>query len=272
MSSPWQGLDSTGPPGALSRPPTRNKRSSNKADPDDHHSRLALLGTFELRVTRQPLCVPLPGQRLLAFLGLACPADRQSVAGHLWPDATETRASSSLRSALSKLQRLCPDAVVNGGRHLALSPAVQVDVHELRALAGQVIAGNGTALDAALQLLRLGGELLPSWDEEWLIFDREELRHIRLQALECCASRLCRSGQFGAALLVTYEAIRSDPLRESAHRLLVGIHMGQGNRLEALRAARSYSTQLWLDCKARPSPIMEELVRGIRVNSLPSKP
>jgi DNA-binding SARP family transcriptional activator len=134
------------------------------------------------------------------------------------------------------------------------------------------VPGNETALDAALQLLRLGGELLPSWDEEWLIFDREELRQIRLQALECCASRLCRSGQFGAALLVTYEAIRSDPLRESAHRLLVGIHMGQGNRLEALRAARSYSTQLWLDCKARPSPIMEELVRGIRVNSPPSKP
>ena len=43
-------------------------------------------------------------QRLLAFLAIReRPVNRLLVAGTLWPDATESRAHASLRSALARL-------------------------------------------------------------------------------------------------------------------------------------------------------------------------
>src|SRR5687767_7249231 len=92
--------------------------------------RLSLLGNFELSFHGEPVALPPSGQRLLAFLGLYSSTDRHTTAGKLWPDPGDERASGSLRSALSKLQRLCPQAVVNGGRRLSVSNAITVDAVE----------------------------------------------------------------------------------------------------------------------------------------------
>ena len=90
--------------------------------------RLALLGTFELRVAGDPVSLPMNGQRLLAFLALqGRPLTRSFVAGSLWIDSTDDRAAASLRSALWRLNR-DGRLVDANGEQLALLPAVQVDV------------------------------------------------------------------------------------------------------------------------------------------------
>jgi hypothetical protein len=67
--------------------------------------RMSLLGGFQLENEGAELILPEGSQRLLAFLALKGRSIRRPlVAGTLWPVATEDHASSSLRSALARLQ------------------------------------------------------------------------------------------------------------------------------------------------------------------------
>ncbi|MFG2022146.1 BTAD domain-containing putative transcriptional regulator [Streptomyces sp. NPDC048825] len=229
--------------------------------------RLTLLGAFELSTADDPLPMPRTAQRLLAFLGLASPVDRMTAAGRLWPDVTGPRAACSLRTALSKVHRLAgkaengtTSAIIREGTTLGLDSSITIDAQALRQVAAQVAASTGSAVDAALRLLDLRGELLPSWDEEWLTIEREELREIRLQALEQCSIRLCRSGSYAAAMMLAYEALRSDPLRESSHRQLIAIHLAQGNRAQALVVYRACVRQLRRECGTPPSSLLRGLL------------
>jgi DNA-binding SARP family transcriptional activator len=232
--------------------------------------RLRLLGSFSLTVDGRIARLPFSVQRLIAFLGMTRQADRHTAAGSLWPDVTEARASCSLRAVLSKIQQLCPYTVESRSNYLILSPVVGVDTLFLRKVATRVAARSADAIQDALALLDLRGELLPTWDEEWLTFEREELRQIRLQALDCCTAQLYRSGHLAGAMMLAFEAIRADPLRESAYRLVVAIHMAQGNRAQALHAYRAYADNLWLEYRIRPSPLFKDLVQN--PDRIPTKP
>jgi DNA-binding SARP family transcriptional activator len=224
-------------------------------------ARLSLLGTFAFTINVRPLIVPLTAQRLLAFLGLHSPVDRQTAAGHLWPDMTDARAAACLRAALSKAQRSCSFAIFTAGTNLSLAPWVLTDTQELRDVARYLIAGGLSALDTALRLIEFRAELLPAWDEEWLVLDREELRQIQLQALECCGTRLLQEGHFTPAVMLAYKAIHADPFRESAHRQLIEIHLAQGNRVQALEVYQAFERQLWQDCRIRPSSMLDKLMQ-----------
>lgn len=65
------------------------------------------------------------------------------------------------------------------------------------------------------------GELLPDWDEAWLIRERERMRHLRLHALEALSERLVAQRRFGEAVQAAHHAIRGEPLRESSYRALM---------------------------------------------------
>src|SRR5436190_23262306 len=96
--------------------------------------RLGLLDGFELRHDGTPVAVPLVAQRLLAFLALhARPLQRMYVAGTLWLETTDDHAGASLRSALWRLGRHRADVVQATATHVALCPAVLVDLHEASA-------------------------------------------------------------------------------------------------------------------------------------------
>jgi DNA-binding SARP family transcriptional activator len=84
--------------------------------------------------------------------------------------------------------------------------------------------------------VRPGGELLPGWYEDWVLVERERLRQLRMHALEALAEKLTEAGRYGVAMQAAYAAVRADPVRESAHRAVVRVHLAEGNVLEALRA------------------------------------
>ena len=82
--------------------------------------------------------MPLPpaSQRLVAFLALhGRPLLRVYVAGSLWLDSTEDRANASLRTALWRLGRPSCRLVEASTTHVALAPAILVDVREAKAAA-----------------------------------------------------------------------------------------------------------------------------------------
>ena len=88
---------------------------------------------------------------------------------------------------------------------------------------------------AELPTLPLHAELLPGWDEPWVVDERERLHQLLLHALEARARLLLARGDPAAALDAALRAVAADPLRESAHALVVEVHLSEGNRVEGRR-------------------------------------
>jgi DNA-binding SARP family transcriptional activator len=199
---------------------------------------LSLLDAFELRCAAVSIELPPSAQRLLALLALhERPLRRPHVAGTLWLDTPEERASANLRSSLWRLNRPGPKLVEATNLQLSLAPEIRVDVREAAALAHRLLAASGPAEGADIDLdpARLTGELLPDWYDDWVLIERERLRQLSLHALEALGERLLAAGRLGGALEAALAAVAMEPLRESAHRLLIKIHLTEGNAAEAIR-------------------------------------
>ena len=80
--------------------------------------RLQLLSGFAALLDGEVVDLPLSVQRVVVFLSLqGHPLHRQHVAGTLWPETTDQRASANLRSALWRLNQLgCPFIKATGSR------------------------------------------------------------------------------------------------------------------------------------------------------------
>jgi DNA-binding SARP family transcriptional activator len=222
---------------------------------------LSLLNAFELQCDGRRVSLPLSAQRLLAFVALhERPLLRVYVAGTLWIDASDERAGASLRSSLWRLNRPGHALVEATSTHLRLAPGVHVDVHGASALARRLLDGGAGAeeLDAASALL--GGELLPDWYDDWLLFERERFRQLSLHALEALSELLVRAGQLARALDAALSAVRAEPLRESAHRALIRVHLAEGNRGEAQRQYELCRRLLRERLDTAPSPQLDALV------------
>jgi DNA-binding SARP family transcriptional activator len=195
-----------------------------------------LLNGFELRCDGQRVDLPMSAQRLLAFVALQeRPVLRVYVACSLWTDASEERAGASLRSSLWRLHRPGVRLIDATGAHLRLSSDVDVDIRRAFGLAQQLLSG--TLDDDRLTTVDLGleGELLPDWYDDWVLFERERFRQLALHALEALAERQLLAGRLRQALASALAAVRGEPLRESAHRMLIRVHLAEANGGEALR-------------------------------------
>ncbi|MFF9527676.1 BTAD domain-containing putative transcriptional regulator, partial [Streptomyces achromogenes] len=104
------------------------------------------------------------------------------------------------------------------------------------------------------------GELLPGWDEEWVLLERERLRQLRLHALDALADRLTRQGSPALALEAALASIRIEPLRESAHRAVVAAHLSEGNVIEAVRHYRAYRQLLRDELGLEPSAQLARMI------------
>jgi DNA-binding SARP family transcriptional activator len=229
---------------------------------------VALLGGFRLSVGETTVPdLPRGVQRVVAYLGLAHHPARAAVAGQLWPDVPEAQAHGSLRSALWRLHRVAPQVTEVSGGALALAAGVRVDVRETARWAQRALDPRAEVPDHWPGAEELRGELLPGWYDDWLLLEREQLRQLRLYALETLADKLARRGRYGEAVQAAHAAIGVEPLRETAHRTLVRIHRAEGNLVEALRTYESFREVLAAEMGASPSGRMEALVAGLRRRS-----
>jgi DNA-binding SARP family transcriptional activator len=225
---------------------------------------LTLLDGFELRADGNPLAVPLAAQRLLAFLALSArPVLRPHLAGVLWLESSDEHAFANLRSTLWRLRRCCDSLVDASGQSVRLASEVAIDVRRASDLAVRLVEhpDDATVLDADCDLLR--HDLLPDWYDDWVLLERERYRQLRLRALDTLCDRLTKAGRLALAMEVGLASIAGEPLRESAHRAVIRIHLAEGNKAEAFRQYRLYRTLLHDQLGLSPSGQMEELVRGL---------
>jgi DNA-binding SARP family transcriptional activator len=228
--------------------------------------RLILLSGFQVERGGKPVPLPLSAQRLLAFLALhERPLQRLFVAGSLWLDSSEERANASLRTALWRLRRPGCTLVEATATHLALAPGISVDLREATERARRAIAGDGEPDPAGVAALCDAGDLLPDWYDDWVVLARERFRQARLHALEALCLSLAAAGRYAEATEAGLAAVAGEPLRESAHRVLIQAHLAQGNPSEAIRQYRLCKRLLLEQLDLPPSPQLKQLLAGLPV-------
>ena len=216
--------------------------------------RLSLLDGFELSIDGSPVDLALSTQRVLAFLALQeRPVLRAYVGGCLWADKSAERAAANLRAALWRLSESGLPLVGSSAAHLSLSPEVSVDVRDAIEGARRLLSPQGGVLEGDFEEFLLSGDILPDWYEDWVSIERERLRQLRLHALEALCGRLIAAGRLAEAIDVALAAVAAEPLRESAHRLLIRVHLAEGNRAEAIRQFDTYREILWTGLGVAPS-------------------
>lgn len=235
-------------------------------------ARLSLLQGFELRIGSGVVALTPASQRLVAFVALhERPVRRAYVSGTLWPDVTEERAGANLRSALWRV----PDVggkplVLASTTHLQLQPGLDVDFRNAMTCSEHLLRGASlAAFGEGLEVLC--SDLLPDWYEEWVILERERYRQLRLYTLDRACQLLIDASLYVDALQLALKAVAAEPLRESAQRNLVRIHLAEGNLAEAVHQYRRYAHLLRTELGARPSEAMRALFAG-KVAVLPAGP
>jgi DNA-binding SARP family transcriptional activator len=223
--------------------------------------RIGLLGSF--RLINGGRAVPVvPGvRRILALLALQeAPLDRSAAAALLWPDATARRAAACLRSTLWRVVNAA-GPLVESGDVLALGPCVEVDFRDACLLAAAVAKPECQPGRQAVAVLK--ADLLPGWQQPWVVTEQDWWRQARLRALEALSLRFRSSGDRHHAHQAALAAVHTDPLRESAHRTLVELHIADGNPAAALRQYADYRTRLRDELGLTPSPQIYQLIRHL---------
>ena len=222
---------------------------------------LHLLNAFEVVCDGAPVRLPTVAQRLVAFVALnERPVERDYVAGMLWLDTPDQRAAGNLRTALWRVHTRAPGLLDASGHRLQLETDVSVDLRVAEQRALRELAGTET--DGELDVFT--GDLLPDWyDDDWVILERERFRQLRLRALDALCERHACAGRHGKALEAGLLSLAGEPLRESAHRALIRLHLAEGNAVEALRQYRFCRRLLQEQLGIEPSRQLRDLIGGL---------
>ncbi len=235
--------------------------------------RLNLLQGFQLECPEGEVVLPLSSQRVLAFLALQPrPSSRTYVASALWLDCDEERAGASLRTALWRINRSGHYLVTADPQMLRLSPEVVVDLRENARRARGVLRGEVAAADLSVDDLSVTGDLLPGWYDEWVVSERERYRQLRLHALEKLCHTLASTGQYDQAIEAGLAAVSSEPLRESAHQVLIFAYLEEGNAGEAIRQYDICRQILDRELGIEPSPATQALLPASVKMPAPKRP
>lgn len=225
---------------------------------------LQLLHRFELQLSRGTVEVGRAGARLLAYLALrGMPAGRSHVAGTLWPDSDDIRAMGSVRSALWRVRREAPGVLVSDRGEIALAQEVAIDVGRLSAFSRRApwsSAPEREELDVLARAVR--GELLPGWDDDWLLPERERIRQVRLHAAEHLVGMLSGAGRHLDAVELGRWLTLEAPFRETAHATLARALVAAGHTVEAHAHVRHWTERFRREVGIAESPALRAAVTG----------
>ena len=254
---------------------------------------IALLGRFQVLRGEVPVkgIESDRGRALLAYLAVEGdrPHRRDGLGALLWPDVDESRMRQNLRRALYNLRQTLDlsgddeplllvttqDVQLNGQR------AHQLDVADFRHLLAETqrhahadlvtcMACN-QRLATAVALYRgdfLSGFALPTSErfEEWRLFTQEALHVAMLDALTTLAAFHTARQEQPQAISHLQRQIELEPWREEAHRALMRLFAGRGERSVALAQYNLCARLLAEELGAPPAPetdqLYEQILRG----------
>ncbi len=204
---------------------------------------------------------------------------REHLAWLVWGETLPEAWSPALSSVLSKVRQLVTRTGLDGRRTVTSAggscgirmPAgtwVEIEDAERRTDRAQGALRHGDARTAAREATVASAVLrrpfLPGVVAAWADERRDLLTQVLLRCLVTLATARNDLGDHDLAAVVAAEAIRRDPLRETAHRALVRAELGRGDRGAAVRAYEECVRTLRGELGVPPSPETAALVEGLR--------
>ncbi|MGH2783540.1 MAG: BTAD domain-containing putative transcriptional regulator, partial [Thermoleophilaceae bacterium] len=219
--------------------------------------RARLFGPLDIRVGDVPV-TPLTSRRGRSLLGYLllhrdAASSREGLAFLLWPDSSEDQARTNLRNLLHTLRRAVPEiegclSITN--RTVQWRPETRpwVDVDDF-SQATEVARRAPPGSDAMVDALRTAvglytGDLLEDCYDDWIAAERHRLRDSYVSALRRLTAALGDRGEYAEAVRLARELVRTDPVEEENHRLLMRLHEAAGDRAAAVRAFHECATVL----------------------------
>ncbi|EPX56802.1 hypothetical protein D187_007236 [Cystobacter fuscus DSM 2262] len=206
---------------------------------------------------------------LVTYLALEGATQRRRLAGLLWPGTSERKARGNLRQLLHRLREKLGDHGIEGDDPVWLCDGLLVDAVALRKV---VLTGEYSRLSS------FTGELLAGFSfedcselNEWLRHQRGYFRDMRFRAAEEQALQLEKEGQFGTAMDAARRLLNLEPTSESAWRMVMRLHLHQGDRSAALKAYHACKKLLERELGVQPSFQTQELARSAEQPSFPER-
>lgn len=255
---------------------------------------VALLGRFEARETGDP--IRLPSRRTEALFAYLVHTGRTHTREHLaellWSDDNPTKAAGNLRVLLSNLRNSVGNYVEITRTTAAFRPPdadlVQVDVRTfdahrsrpMRLAPDELGPPELEALQAALEVCR--GEFLESLDlpgstrfDDWLRHERTTLNDQRAAVLSHLVEAELGAGSTESAMRHALELLELEPLRESAHQLVIRAHIQRGDTAGAVRQFEHLETMQREEFGSVPGRATRSLVSaalGMRASATKDSP
>ncbi|CAN5701530.1 BTAD domain-containing putative transcriptional regulator [soil metagenome] len=194
---------------------------------------------------------------LLAYLAFyrERPHTRQEVGEMLWPEGEPEVMARNLRQALTSLRHvlepppLPANSVLQVQRtSLRLNPdAVATDVEAFEAALVEARRTESPVekerlLRQALSLYR--GELLPGFDEDWIVHERLRLEDLHVSALQRLAEISRESGDLDEAIHAWRLAVAKEPFQEEGHLALMRLYLDAGRPASAIQQFLDLREQL----------------------------
>jgi DNA-binding SARP family transcriptional activator len=208
---------------------------------------------------------------------------REELSNVLWPDAPPVASKRYLRQALWRLNATLRHDAEGAGALLTVDAAfvrvsaeapfwVDVGAFESAHASFHSIPGErlddeqARSLDSAIELYR--GELLPTWYQDWCIYERERLHLIRIMMLEQLMAH-CESRQrFARAIGYGQTILRHDRARERTHRELMRLYYLIGDRTAAMRQYERCVRALAVEFGLQPDSKTSAMHQQIRADQL----
>ncbi len=104
---------------------------------------------------------------------------------------------------------------------------------------------------------QLSSDLLPGWNEEWVLPIQDTFRLLRVQALEAACRTMAISGKHALATQAGQAALAAEPLRESAAAALIDAYLKEFNRDRARQCYKSFAKRLQDELGVAPQPALQ---------------
>ena len=232
--------------------------------------KIYLLGQFKILANDTSLDLPSrPAQSLLAYLCLNAGTihRRESLAGMLWPDTTDTNARSYLRQALWRIRKAFEAISINCDSYLEITDlSISFNQNSDFWLDANMIlkAAKGLSTQEMIENLQhYTGELLPGFYDEWILPERDRFQAVYHQRMNLLLDRLIQAGEWEKAIKWGEQWIRLGYAPEPAFRALMRAYASLGDRGMVNATYQRCEKALEQDLGVSPSPETQTLFKQL---------
>jgi predicted ATPase/DNA-binding SARP family transcriptional activator len=233
---------------------------------------IALLGPPEIKIHERVVKTDRrKAIALLAYLSVTGKSHtRDHLAGLLWPDYERDSAYAYLRRTLWELNQILGKGRITLDRErvsIEATAELWVDTVAFETCS-HTSPGDLNALERAATLYR--GDFLEGFRvadtapfEEWQFQQAEYFRREFANVLERLVEAYIQAGEQDPALLYAHRWLAIDPLDEAAHRAIMRLLAGMGDRTGAIRQYENCAKTLKAELGIPPQPETTQLYQAI---------